>query len=328
MKTVRAQADLLPAIEQSRREAISSFGDGTLYIERLIERPRHVEFQIIADDHGNVVHLFERECSIQRRHQKIVEESPSVALTPGLRKRMGEAAVALARAAEYRNAGTMEFLVEGTGDNASFYFLETNTRLQVEHPVTEQVCGVDLVRAQILLAAGEKLPWTQPALTQRGHAIEVRVYAEDSSRNDLPQAGPLLLYREPVMPGVRVDAGVAEGGEVSVHYDPMIAKLIATAETRELARRRAIEALRHFPILGIRTNIAFLIELLEHPRFAKGDIDTQFLESEGDGLRSRAGGAVSAKAAAVAGAARRERDTHAREPQSIAIDPWTTLRHG
>src|SRR6185503_18180093 len=280
MKTLRDERALAAGIDQARREATAAFGDGTLYVERLIEHARHVEIQVLADNHGNVVHLFERECSIQRRHQKVVEETPSTAVTPALRQRMGDAAVALARAAGYRNAGTVEFLLEGTGDAASFYFLEVNTRLQVEHPVTERVTGVDLVRAQIAVARGEPLPWAQGSLAQRGHAIEVRVYAEDPARNDLPQAGPLLLYREPSMPGVRIDSGVVEGGEIGVHYDPLVAKLIADGETREAARRRAVEALRQYPILGIRTNVAFLIELLEHPRFVAGDIDTRFLDVE------------------------------------------------
>ena len=200
------------AIQPARREAAAAFGDGTLYVERLIERPRHVEIQVFGDAHGNVVHLFERECSLQRRHQKVIEESPSPALTPAVRARMGDAAVAAARAAGYRNAGTIEFLLEGSGDAARFYFLEMNTRLQVEHPVTEAVTGVDLVRAQLRVAAGEPLPWTQDQLAQRGHAIECRVYAEDPPHGFLPQAGPLLLYREPSGPGIRVDSGVVEGG--------------------------------------------------------------------------------------------------------------------
>ena len=194
------------SIAAARREATAAFGDGTLYVERLIERPRHVEIQIFADAHGNVVHLFERECSVQRRHQKVIEESPSPAVTPALRRSMGEAAVAAARAAGYRNAGTIEFLVEGEGANARFYFLEMNTRLQVEHPVTEAVAGVDLVRAQLIVADGGRLPWSQEALSQRGHALECRVYAEDPAHGFLPQAGPLLLYREPSGPGIRVDS--------------------------------------------------------------------------------------------------------------------------
>jgi acetyl-CoA carboxylase biotin carboxylase subunit len=322
MKTIRDEHALAAGIEQARREAVAAFGDGTLYVERLIDRPRHVEIQVLADNHGTVLYLFERECSIQRRHQKVVEETPSPALTPALRRRMGEAAVALMRTAEYRNAGTVEFLLEGTGDRASFYFLEVNTRLQVEHPVTERVTGVDLVHAQIAIARGEPLQWRQDSLTQRGHAIEVRVYAEDPANNDFPQAGPLLLYREPSMPGIRIDSGVYEGGEVSVHYDPLIAKLIADGETRDIARRRAIEALRSYPILGIRTNIAFLIEVLTHPRFVSGDIDTRFLEAEGNTLRAAA--PVPPEALEVAAALRAPTTT------STGKDPWEALRgfHG
>ena len=329
MKAVRDEASLLPAIAQARREAHSAFGDGTLYVERLVGRPRHVEFQILGDHHGHVVHLFERECSIQRRHQKVVEETPSVAVSDALRERMGAAAVAVARAAGYVNAGTIEFLVEGAGDTASFYFLEMNTRLQVEHPVTEQVAGVDLVRAQIQVAAGQPLPWTQDELSQRGHAIEVRVYAEDPARNDLPQAGPLLLYREPSIPGIRIDSGYTEGGDVSVHYDPLIAKLIASGETRVAARQRALAALRSFPILGIRTNIALLIEILDHPRFISGDIDTRFLEAEGNDLRARLTADPTAEVQAVAAASATTgpgdavRPTHD-APQ--AADPWVSLR--
>jgi len=341
MKTIRDEASLAGAIAQARREATAAFGDGTLYVERLVEKPRHVEFQILADHHGHVVHLFERECSIQRRHQKVIEETPSTALTPALRQRMGEAAVAVAGAAGYRNAGTVEFLLEGTGDAARFYFLEMNTRLQVEHPVTEQVTGVDLVRAQIGVASGEPLPWRQEALGQRGHAIEARVYAEDPARNDLPQAGPLLLYREPSMPGIRVDAGVIEGSEVSVHYDPLLAKLIAWGETRDAARRRALAALRSYALLGIKTNIALLIELLEHPRFVAGSIDTGFLDAEGDAIRARLSGVTPPIIEAVAAAARRPgpfgpsgatrragpfgpAGTGPAEPATT--DPWTLLR--
>ena len=238
MRRVTRADEVADAIQAARREAPAAFGDGTLYVERLVEQPRHVEVQVFGDAHGDVVHLFERECSVQRRHQKVIEESPSPGDRAGPARAMPAAAVQAARAAGYRNAGTIEFLVEGRGDDARFYFLEMNTRLQVEHPVTEAVAGVDLVRAQLVVAAGEPLPWSQASLTQRGHAIEARVYAEDPGDGFLPQAGRLLLYREPRMPGVRVDAGVAEGGEVSVHYDPMLAKVIAHAETRELARSR------------------------------------------------------------------------------------------
>jgi acetyl/propionyl-CoA carboxylase alpha subunit len=279
------------------------------------------------------VHLCERECSIQRRHQKVIEESPSPALTPALRRRMGEAAVAVAKAAGYRNAGTVEFLFEGSGESARFYFLEMNTRLQVEHPVTEQVTGIDLVRAQIAIAAGAPLAWTQNEIAQRGHAIQARVYAEDPGRDDLPQAGPLLLYREPAMPGIRIDAGVVEGSEVAVHYDPLLAKLIASGETRDAARRRALAALRSFPILGIRTNVPLLVELLEHPRFVRGEVDTAFLDAEGDAIREPLSAAPPPAVAAVAAAARQReaapgasRLLRESDRASGRADPWTSLR--
>ena len=328
MKTARSDHELVDVIAQGRREAVAAFGDGTLYVERLIEQPRHVEFQILADHHGHIVHLFERECSIQRRHQKVIEESPSPVVTAALRQLMGEAAVAVARTAGYRNAGTVEFLVEGAGDSARFYFLEMNTRLQVEHPVTEQVTGVDLVRAQIGVAAGKELPWTQTDLSQRGHAIELRIYAEDPARQDLPQAGPLLLYREPSMPGIRIDSGVTEGSEVGVHYDPLLVKLIASGETREAARRRALTAIRNYPILGIRTNVPLLIELLEHPRFVAGTVDTGFLDAEGDAMRARLSSDPSPEAIAVAAAARASGATAPRGGGGRAnnIDPWSSLR--
>ncbi len=285
MKTVRSAADVESAVQQARREAQAAFGDGTLYVERLIERPRHVEVQIVADRHGQVVHLFERECSVQRRHQKAVEESPCVAVTPSLRQRMGAAAVTAARAVHYVNAGTVEFLLDGQGDDARFYFLEMNTRLQVEHPVTEAVVGVDLVHAQLRVASGEPLPWTSDQLVQRGHAIECRVYAEDPAQGFLPQAGRLLRYLEPRGPGTRVDSGVVQGSDVSVYYDPLLAKLIVHAETRDAALARAIAALREFVVLGIVTNIPFLLAVLQHPRFVAGDLDTHFLETEGEALR-------------------------------------------
>jgi acetyl/propionyl-CoA carboxylase alpha subunit len=325
MKAVHDAAALPEAIARARREAIAAFDDGTLYVERLIEKPRHVEFQILADRHGNVVHLFERECSIQRRHQKVIEETPSVAVTPALRRRMGEAAVAIARAAEYQNAGTVEFLLDGQGDEAPFYFLEMNARLQVEHPITEQVTGVDLVRAQILVAANQPLPWTQDSLGQRGHAIEARIYAEDPARGHLPQAGTLALYREPSMPGIRIDSGVTEGAEVSVHYDPLLAKLIAFGETREIARLRATAALESFPILGIRTNCAFLLDIIGHERFISGDIDTRFLESLGGthGIHP----VIPEEVLAVASLARAGGASRSAGQSAVQLDPWTSLRN-
>ena len=324
MRAARNARELAEAAPAARREAEAAFGDGTLYVERLIERPRHVEVQIFADDHGNVVHLFERECSVQRRHQKVIEESPSPALTPALRQRMGEAAVAAARGAGYRNAGTIEFLVEGRGDSASFYFLEMNTRLQVEHPVTELVTGTDLVHAQLIVAGGGKLPWAQADLSQRGHAVECRIYAEDPAGGFLPQAGPLRLYREPSGPGIRIDSGVVEGGDVPVHYDPMLAKLIASAPSRDAAIARAIAALRDFPILGVRTNIGFLINVLDHPDFRRGDLHTGFIDEHLEDLlkRPEAGATV---AAAAAFARTLPAAASSATIGAPAADPWTDL---
>jgi acetyl-CoA carboxylase biotin carboxylase subunit len=324
MRIVRHDGEATEAIAAARREATAAFGDGTLYVERLIERPRHVEIQIFADAHGNVVHLFERECSVQRRHQKIIEESPSPAITADVRRRMGDAAVAAARAAGYRNAGTIEFLVEGEGEPARFYFLEMNTRLQVEHPVTEAVAGVDLVRAQFIVADGGRLPWTQETLVQRGHAIECRVYAEDPAHGFLPQAGPLRLYREPSGAGVRVDSGVTEGDLVGVNYDPLLAKLIVYAETREAARTRAVTALRSYPVLGTRTNIPFLVRLLELPAFRAGRLHTGLIEEHMAELTGPDGVPPEALVAAALAAA----PLPGTGPNGTARadnDPWSTL---
>jgi acetyl-CoA carboxylase biotin carboxylase subunit len=325
MRVIQNDGDARESIPAARREANAAFGDGTLYVEKLIERPRHVEIQIFADTHGQIVHLFERECSIQRRHQKIVEESPSPALTTDLRKRMGEAAIAAAFASAYRNAGTVEFLLEGEGEDARFYFLEMNTRLQVEHPVTEIVTGVDLVRAQFVVASGGRLPWAQADLSQRGHAIEVRIYAEDPANGFLPQAGPLLVYHEPAGPGIRIDSGVTEGDRVGVNYDPLLAKLIAYGETREAARTRAVQALMSYPVLGIRTNIPFLIRLLEHADFRSGMLHTGLVDellpqlTRVESLRPEAlAAAAVAKSAGAVQAAAVNGQSH--------DDPWSSVR--
>jgi acetyl-CoA carboxylase biotin carboxylase subunit len=332
MKVVRSADEMDAAQAAARREAKAAFGDDTLYVERLIERPRHVEIQVFGDHHGAIVHLFERECSIQRRHQKTIEESPCPALSPRVRDQMGAAAVAAARAVDYRNAGTVEFLLEGSGDDARFYFMEMNTRLQVEHPVTECVTGIDLVRTQLAVAAGEPLPFSQASLSQRGHAIECRVYAEDPAQGFLPQAGPILLYREPQGPGVRVDSGVTAGDEVTVHYDPMLAKLIVWAGTREDARRRAVASLREFAILGIRTNIAFLLQLLEHRSFIAATVDTGFLDREGAAIAAAAAALPEAAMAAVE--AHRHRESTLGTPGTLGTlgtlgppgtDPFLTL---
>jgi acetyl/propionyl-CoA carboxylase alpha subunit len=328
MKVVRAADEMAAALAAARREARASFGNESVYVERLIEKPRHVEIQVFADNHGHTVHLFERECSAQRRHQKVIEESPCMALSPAVREQMGQAAVAAANAVGYRNAGTCEFLLEGEGDAARFYFLEMNTRLQVEHPVTECVTGVDLVHTQLRVAAGEPLPFTQESLTRRGHAIECRIYAEDPSQGFLPQAGELLLYREPQGPGIRVDSGVRKGSNVSVHYDPMLAKLIVHASTREEARRRAITALRDYAILGIRTNIPFLLEILEHQSFIDATIDTGFLDRESAALASKI--PTELPAAIVAFARAFKGTSYSVNPAGPrggvpAIDPFSTL---
>ncbi|HOC19046.1 MAG TPA: biotin carboxylase N-terminal domain-containing protein [Vicinamibacterales bacterium] len=327
MRIVGDSSELARAVASARHEAGAAFGDATLYLERLLHRPRHVEVQVFGDTYGQVVHLFERDCSIQRRHQKVVEESPSPGLPGALRERMGQAAVRLATHIGYRGAGTVEFLLEGSGAaEPPFYFLEMNTRLQVEHPVTEAVVGVDLVQAQIAVAAGEPLPWSQERLTQRGHAIECRIYAEDPAAGFLPQAGRLAVYREPVSPGIRIDSGVTEGTEIGVSYDPLLAKLVACAETREAARRRAVAALRQYAILGIRTNIPFLVRVLEHPRFRDATIDTGFLD-EHDELATDAQ-EPGALAAALAAAAVHEPERRPPEP-GVAVaataDPWDLL---
>lgn len=274
MRIVRSEGEADEAIAAASREAARAFSDGTVYVERLIERPRHIEVQIMADSHGQTVHLFERDCTLQRRHQKVIEEAPGPTVTPAIRERMTRAAVAAAQAVGYVNAGTIEFLLAGD----EFYFLEMNTRLQVEHPVTEEITGVDLVRAQLLVASGERLPFRQDDLQVRGHAVECRVYAEDPAGGFLPQSGPLLRYREPQGPGVRIDAGVREGQSITVHYDPMIAKVITSGESREAAFARATLALKDFDILGLQHNIGFLVALLSDPRVLACETHTRFIE--------------------------------------------------
>jgi acetyl-CoA carboxylase biotin carboxylase subunit len=274
MRLVHAPAELPAALALCRSEALLAFGDGTLYIEGCLARPRHIEFQVFGDAAGRCFHLRERECSVQRRHQKVIEETPSTAVDDGLRTRMGEAAAAAARAVGYRGAGTVEFLLDATG---AFYFLEMNTRLQVEHPVTEELLGIDLVAAQLLTAAGQPLPWAPEALAPRGHAIECRLYAEDPAAGFLPQAGPLLLVRLPQGPGVRVDGALREGDEVTAFYDPMLAKIIATGADRAAAVARMERALEETIVLGVPTNRDFLLEVIRHKAFRAGEISTHFI---------------------------------------------------
>ena len=274
MRALTSEDDFAEVLAGAKREALGAFGSERMFLEKLVVEPRHVEFQILADTHGHTIHLGERECSIQRRHQKIVEESPSVALTPDLRAEMGAAAVRVAQAAGYVNAGTVEFLLDADG---RYYFLEMNTRLQVEHPVTESVTGLDLVKHQIFIAAGGPLHLEQEAITPRGHAIEMRLYAEDSANGFLPSIGGVEVFELPRAPGVRLDSGIAGGSEVTVHYDPMLAKLIVSGEDRPSALERLRWALDHWAVLGVETNLPLLRAIAAHSDFAAGLTYTDFL---------------------------------------------------
>ena len=279
MQAVHAAAELEPALVQARRVANASFGDDTLFLERLIARPRHIEVQVLADTVGNVIHLGERECSLQRRHQKVIEEAPSPVVDEALRARLGEAAVATARAVGYTGAGTVEFITSAD-DPDTFFFMEMNTRLQVEHPVTELITGIDLVEEQLRVAAGETLRISQDDVVLTGHAIEARVYAEDPSQGFLPTGGTAVLVSEPVGVGVRVDSSLIEGGEVGTTYDPMLAKVIAWGSDRSEALRRLGTALAHTTVLGLGTNIAFQRALLAHPDVLAGQLDTGLIERD------------------------------------------------
>jgi propionyl-CoA carboxylase alpha chain len=276
MRIVNDEKQFEEQMERAVSEATSAFGDGSVFIEKYITRPRHIEFQILGDKHGNIVHLFERECSIQRRHQKVVEEAPSALLTPEIRDAMGNAAINVARSCGYYNAGTVEFIMD---ENLNFYFLEMNTRLQVEHPVTEEITGVDLVQLQIKIAEGEAIPFRQDQLSIRGHAIEVRIYAEDPVNNFLPDIGTLKTYTRPQGHGVRVDDGFEQGMDIPFYYDPMIAKLICHAETREAAISKMIRAIDEYEITGLETTLGFCRFVMEHEAFRSGDFDTRFVEN-------------------------------------------------
>ena len=323
MRVVESPDDLESSLEAARREALNAFNDDTVYLEKYIVNPRHIEFQVLADHHGNTIHLFERECSIQRRHQKIVEETPSVALDDDLRRRMGEDAVKVAQAADYANAGTVEFLLDETGH---YYFLEMNTRVQVEHPITEMVVGVDLVVEQIRIAAGEKLSESLFNLTQRGHAIECRIYAEDGENGFLPSTGPILHYSEPIGPGIRVDSGITSGVEVTIDYDPIMAKLIVHAPDRELAIEKMIHALNDYKILGVKTSKRFMIDVLKHPEFHSGRTFTSFIE---DNMADReidlAEFSDIATAAASAASATSRPAAASGGAKQLAPSPWTLI---
>jgi geranyl-CoA carboxylase alpha subunit len=317
MRRVGDAARLIDALRGARAEAEKAFGSGELILEKAIEGPRHIEIQIFADQHGNTVHLGERDCSIQRRHQKVIEEAPSPALDAALRAAMGDAAVAAARAIAYVGAGTIEFLL---ANDSKFYFLEMNTRLQVEHAVTEMTTGIDLVEWQLRVAAGEVLPKRQEAIASHGHAIEARLYAEDPAADFLPQAGRLVTWEAPVGAGIRVDDGVASAVTISPHYDPMLAKIVAHGGTRDLARRRLIAALEDTVALGITTNRHFLIACLSHPAFAAGSVDTGFIERHlAGGVRAVLDGSVVALAAVLF-------DHRSAERRDGIVPGWRSLR--
>ncbi|WP_442788033.1 acetyl-CoA carboxylase biotin carboxylase subunit [Flavobacterium sp. SUN052] len=276
MRVVEKESDFTSQMDRAISEAINAFGDGSVFIEKYVTKPRHIEIQVMADSHGNIIYVFERECSIQRRHQKVVEEAPSSILTPELRKRMGDAAVKVARACDYLGAGTVEFLLD---EQLNFYFLEMNTRLQVEHPITEMISGLDLVELQIRVARGEELPMKQEDLKINGHAMELRVYAEDSMNDFLPNVGFLSKYQLPEGEGIRVDNGIEEGMDVPIYYDPMLSKLVTYGKTREEAIELMIKAIDNYHIEGVATTLPFGKFVMEHEAFRSGDFDTGFVKS-------------------------------------------------
>lgn len=324
MRVVESADAFLDNLQSARSEAQNSFGDDHILLERFFTDIHHVEIQVLGDEHGNVVHLFERECSIQRRHQKIIEETPAPCMTPSLREQMTSAAVALAQAVDYASAGTVEFMV--TPDR-EFFFLEMNTRLQVEHPITEMVTGVDLAAWQIRIAMGEPLAFTQDELRQQGHSIECRLYAEDAANHFLPSIGDISCYRRPHGPNVRVDDGIATGSAVTPYYDPMLAKVITYGADRQEAIRKMVAALRDTAVLGVTTNIDYLLAILQHPRFINGDTPTNFLEREMPDWKSNA--EVDSSVLAVLGAleALQERSTKKRIVQAngVSAEPWTQV---
>ena len=296
MRVVEKEEDLESQMERAISEATSAFGDGSVFIEKYVGSPRHIEIQVMADSHGNVIHLFERECSVQRRHQKVVEEAPSAVLSPELRTQMGEAAVRVAKACDYLGAGTVEFLLD---ENHNFYFLEMNTRLQVEHPVTELITGVDLVELQIKVARGEQLPITQEDLTITGHALELRVYAEDPLNDFLPSVGHLDVYQIPEGEGIRVDNGFEEGMDIPIYYDPMLAKLITYGNTREEAIQLMIKAIDEYKVEGVQTTLPFGKFVCQHEAFTSGNFDTHFVKKYYAVDKIEAAAAQEAKIAAI-----------------------------
>lgn len=325
MRIVEDESFFQQQMERAISEATSAFGDGSVFIEKYITRPRHIEFQIFGDRHGNVVHLFERECSIQRRHQKVVEEAPSAILTPEKRKVMGEAAINVAKACGYVGAGTVEFILD---ESHNFYFLEMNTRLQVEHPVTEAITGLDLVKLQIKISSGEPLPFTQENVTMRGHAIEVRVYAEDPANNFLPDIGTLVTYKRPQGHGIRVDDGFEQGMEIPYYYDPMIAKLISHGEDRMDAINKMIRAIEEYEITGLQTTLGFCDFVMKHDAFRSGDFDTNFVEKyfKAESLLRPADESEALIAAFVSAVVNDERKINSPEANQTSISLWKKNR--
>jgi acetyl/propionyl-CoA carboxylase alpha subunit len=324
MRIVHDEGELEGAFSLTQGEAQNAFGDGTLYLEKFIEQPRHIEIQVMGDSSGNVVHLGERECSLQRRHQKVVEESPSVLIDPERRQAMGEAAVKLAREVGYRNAGTVEFIADPGGN---FYFLEMNTRLQVEHPVTEFVYGVDLVREQIRVAKGERVSWKQDELTPQGWAIEARIYAEDPYNQFLPSLGKINRLRLASGPGIRNDMGIFAGYEVPRYYDPLLGKLIVHGMDRETARRRMLRALREMLVEGVRTNISFHRWVLNRSEFIEGQYDTRFIEQVFHGVERRID-PDRERAAIIAAVIDAHEEANRLRPPSASdskVNPWRLL---
>jgi 3-methylcrotonyl-CoA carboxylase alpha subunit len=325
MRIARDYDKLQEMLESTSREALSYFGDGTIFIEKFIEDPRHIEIQVLGDNYGNVIHLFERECSIQRRHQKIIEESPSPTLTPEVRHNMGETAVRIAKAIGYNNAGTVEFLVD---KDLKFYFLEMNTRVQVEHPVTEMVTGIDIVKEQILIAAGKKLDIVQEDIRQNGHAIECRIYAEDPANNFLPSPGTMSYLEEPEGEGIRLDTGIMEATVIHSFYDPLICKLITWDETREEARTKMIHALDDFIIHGIRTNIGYLKQLLVHPAYIQNQISTAYCDAHTSDLVAAMQAEHDAIPVHIPGLAYYLHDFNCRKPgENKGHDIWTHISY-
>jgi acetyl-CoA carboxylase biotin carboxylase subunit len=334
MRIVGNANELEASVRAGQREAKSAFGDEAVYLEKYIERPRHIEFQVLRDTHGNVLHLFERECSIQRRHQKIIEETPSTALDDDLRHQMGAAAKKVIEIADYTNAGTVEFLLD---ENGKFYFLEVNARVQVEHPITEMVTGVDLVRQQIKIAAGEKVKMGQSEVEQRGHAIEARIYAEDPENKFMPCPGKVLFLSEPSGPGIRVDSGIYQGWNVPPHYDPILSKLIVWAEDRETAIRRMSSALAHYTIIGIKTNLGYLKRIMDTRKFIRGEYHTHFIDDNEAELRISMKNAPEILALAAMAIATNERkrkvyteaagDVHGRNTPWQELGDWEICRH-